>query len=294
MKVIKFIIIAFFICFCLTACTGKKSGAEDTEKIFRTWSSDGEKPPKTRFIPKEASLPEGAKPWGGTVSHHLLTDVLIDDWFTELAEARKIKTFYILSPSHWGLSLYDFSLTNGSWQTKDGLVHSEKDKTEHLSRLFDVHFDDKVFVYEHGVSTLIPYIKKYFPDAKVVAIAYYGEPPVNMNLATKLYETVTKVFSIKDKESFLLISSDFSHKSDMEKTAEKDAKSRYFLTSLKPSAWTLGICDNRPAMYLLSKLFTEKTQCTIQRNTNAYKLSDETDPEDITSYFFTYFWEKED
>jgi len=35
----------------------------------------------------------------------LISDALINDWFTELAEARKIKTFYILSPSHWGLSL---------------------------------------------------------------------------------------------------------------------------------------------------------------------------------------------
>ncbi|MGI5065017.1 AmmeMemoRadiSam system protein B [Treponema putidum] len=289
----KFINTIFFVCFCLIACTGKKGGTQDSEKVFRTWSSDGERPPVTRFIPKESSLPTGARPWGGTVSHHLLTDALINDWFTELAKARKIKTFYILSPSHWGLSLYDFSLTGGSWQTNDGLVNSEKDKAEKLSRLFDVPFDDSVFVYEHGVSTLIPYIKNYFPDAKVVAVAYFGEPPVNMNLAVKLYEAVKEVFSVKDKDSFLLVSTDFSHKSDMEKTDKKDAKSRYFLTSLKPSAWTLGICDNRPAMYVLSKLFTEKTQCTIQRATNAYKLSDETDPEDITSYFFTYFWEKD-
>ncbi|UTC77225.1 AmmeMemoRadiSam system protein B [Treponema sp. OMZ 799] len=290
----KFIKALFLICFCLTACTGRNGRPEDAEKIFGTWSSDGERPPATRFIPKEASLPEGAKPWGGTVSHHLLTDALINDWFTELADARDIKTFYVLSPSHWGLSLYDFSLTQGSWNTKDGLVHSEKEGCEKLARLFNVPFDDEVFVYEHGVSTLIPYIKKYFPEAKVVALAYYGEPPVNMNLAGKLYETIKKVFSVKDEDSFLLISSDFSHKSNVEQTAAKDAKSRHFLTSLKPSAWTLGICDNRPAMYLLSKLFTEKTQCTIQRGTDAYKLSDETDPEDITSYFFTYFWEKED
>ncbi|UTC64080.1 AmmeMemoRadiSam system protein B [Treponema sp. OMZ 788] len=289
----KFIRILFLICFCLTAC-GKSGGPEDSKKIFETWSSDGDRPPKTRFIPKEASLPAGAKPWGGTVSHHLLTDALINDWFTELADARKIKTFYILSPSHWGLSLYDFSLTQGSWNTEDGLVHSDKERSEKLAGLFNVPFDDEVFVYEHGVSTLIPYIKKYFPEAKVVAVAYHGEPPVNMNLAVKLYDTIKKVFSAKDEDSFLLISSDFSHKSDIEKTAEKDAKSRYFLTSLKPSAWTLAICDNRPAMYLLSKLFTEKTRCTIQRGTDAYKLSDETDSKDITSYFFTYFWEKED
>lgn len=113
MKVIKFIITVFFICFCLTACTGKKNETEETEKIFRTWSSDGERPPKTRFIPKENSLPNGAKPWGGTVSHHLLTDALIDDWFTDLAEARTIKNFLYFKPFSLGSFSVRFFFNKG-------------------------------------------------------------------------------------------------------------------------------------------------------------------------------------
>ncbi len=308
--------------FLLFAC-GKKLGNTNEQKlketeparkreVFYCWDLFEASLIPTKLIRKEASLPKNALPWGGTVSHHLLTHVLIDAWFAELAEHRPngIDLFFILSPSHWHLSLEPYSLTDGSWKCKNGFVNSAIAETEKLKNILAVNYEPFVFKYEHGVDSLMPYIKKYFPNAEVVAIAYNGDPPVNMNLVKKLEQALRQVFSIEDarnnlkpksgnnknverKNAFLLISTDFSHHSDIEKTNKKDAKSRAFLTSLNPDLWTLGICDNRPAMFILSSLVTPKTKSTIQWATNALALSNETDPEDITSYFFTFFWEEE-
>ncbi len=288
-------ILSFLFLFssCTAGNTDKKSKPEKLP-VFSTWSSRNEALPNTRPIPLETALPENAKPWGGTVSHHLLTDALINEWFSVLAAARSdIALFYILSPSHWGLSLYDWALTNGCWDTALGHVASSAEHSAQLSQLLGVPYDNGVFVYEHGVSTLIPYIKQYFPKAQVAVIAYNGEPPVNMQKAEKLVKTITEVFSKNpDEKAFLLISSDFSHQVNYVVTAQRERKTRRFFETRNPDTWVYAVCDNRPAMYVLSRLFTEKTMCTIQRSTNAYELTPKTDPNDITGYFFTYFWEK--
>ncbi len=269
------------------------------ENTFFCWDTFDASLEKTKPIKKEASLPENAIPWGGTVSHHLLADKLIDEWFKELAEHRPngIDLFFVLSPSHWNLSLETWSLTDGSWKCKNGFVDSRKKECEKLKNDLAVEYEPIVFKYEHGVSAVIPYLKKYFPTAELVVIAYNGEPPVNMNKVKKFKSALEKSFSIKNakdkKNAFLLISTDFSHHSNLERTKAKDAKSRAFISNINAKPWVLGICDNRPAMYILSKLATEKTQSTILYHTNALELSEKTNPDDITSYFFAYFWEDE-
>ncbi|AGT44227.1 AmmeMemoRadiSam system protein B [Treponema pedis] len=287
---LTFILIILF-CFSCNKNTNKNS--EENIPVFFTWEAEGIVPNKTNFVKPEKELPEGVFPWAGTVSHHLLADSLIDEWFSRLASARDIKIFYILSPSHWKLSVYDWALTDGKWKTKNGFVESSKEHTESLSKALDVPYDHRVFKYEHGVSVLIPYIKKYFPEAKVAALALWGEPPVNTVKTKKLAKVIAEHFNIQDKDSFLLISSDFSHKSNLKKTEEKDAKTRAFFENITSLHWTSCICDNRPSIYVLSTFITEKTQCTVQRKATSYDLDDTGNTEDITSYFFTFFWEKE-
>ncbi|PIE98803.1 MAG: AmmeMemoRadiSam system protein B [Treponema sp.] len=270
--------------------------SSEENQVFLSWDTKPQKQPKVNLIEAEQRLPKGAFPWGGTVSHHLLAGELIDEWFLKLKQARDVDLFYVLSPSHWNLSIYDYSLTDGSWKTNNGLVLSDKTKVNKLAGILNTPLEHHVFKYEHGVSTLTPYIKKHFPEAKVVVIAYNGEPPIDMKKTEKLGRAMKKMFSpktAKKQNAFLLVSTDFSHHGNFSKIAENDARTRKYLSSLNPDSWTLVICDNRPAIYLISKFSTENTKCTIQHATTAYELTDETDSADITSYFFTYFWEDE-
>ncbi|WP_252722549.1 AmmeMemoRadiSam system protein B [Treponema phagedenis] len=285
----------------LNAANTENAGATSPDKekalpVFSTWESIKMDVPNILPCKQEDQLPEGAAPWGGTVSHHLLTGKLIDDWFIELVKRRKIDIFYILSPSHHGISLYNYALTMGSWGTNGGLVETFIPDAKALAKKLDVPFDDQVFTIEHGVFTLMPYIKKYFPNAKVVAIANLCDY-INIYTVQKLADAFMPFFDVNkstEKENkFLLVSTDFSHHHNLEKTLSNDAKSRKFLKERDPARWELVACDNRPACYILSRLFTENTRCTIQYHTNALYLEPkEVDPEDITSYFFTFFWEE--
>lgn len=255
----------------------------------------------TTKIEQEASLAPNTTPFAGIVSHHLLAHTQIDAWFAELARHRKdISTFLVLSPSHWNLSTGFFSVTFGSWVVSgnvgaaDGaqqLVGTDFEIENKLKEALDARIDDAAFASEHGVSTLAPYIKKYFPQAKIAALIYSGEPPLNQPMAEDLCNAVSGCLDLAEPQKdsvFLLVSSDFSHHQNPATTKQRDERSRLFLENPQNESWILAVCDNRPAMYLLGKLLPEDAQTTILCNTNSYELCHE-GADDITSYFFCLF-----
>lgn len=226
--------------------------------------------------------------WGGTVSHHALANDYIEDFFKTLSNSRKIKTFFIICPSHYGLSTYEWSVANGTWKTDDGkTVQTDLKKAQQIASVLNVDFDPQVFTIEHGISTLTPFIHQYFPEAKIVAIAVHGEPPMNVEYANKLYNSIKPFFTDKTrKDNFLMISTDFSHHGNQEQTKIKDERSALFFNNLSKENWIMCGCDNRPGIYTMSRFINEKTKVNYLKHTTSYEICGEGE-DDITSYYFS-------
>lgn len=261
--------------------------------VYHTWQSLHERAYGEPLAPVPAEVPpRGFFPWAGVASHHLLTHDYLDAWFSCLAEMRTPRVFYILSPAHYGVALEPYSLTAGSWESGFGLVESDGDKARELAGRLEVELDDRAFQVEHGVSTFMPYIKKYFPGAKVVAIAYEGEPPVHIPASGRLAEIIKSEFDEAGKrENFLLISTDFSHHAGPEETRKRDYFSERYLRNPGVISWNMVGCDNRPGIYVLDKLGKNKLTASILYHTNSWEIAHQ-GKDDITSYFFAYFADK--
>ena len=224
------------------------------------------------------------------MSHHLLVGEHIDEFFAHIKAERDVETFFIICPSHYGLSVQPWSVADCSWKVgSDAYVETDMGKAQVVLERLKVPYDPQVFPVEHGASALMPYINKYFPGAKVVVVAVNGEPPVNSLYNRPLAEALLPFFSKNDKEkNFLLISSDFSHHVNSEKTKARDDMSEIFLSEADPDKWVFCSCDNRPGMYLLSRMMSDKTESQILCHTNSYEFTGEGE-DDITSYFFVLF-----
>ncbi|MDR0464902.1 MAG: AmmeMemoRadiSam system protein B [Treponema sp.] len=270
--------------------------------LYHTWLSLKEMEYKSSGTSPLAlpvnTAPHDFFPWAGIVSHHILAHDYIDAWFFHLSQMRDIKRFFIISPDHYGVSLQPFSLTVGNWDSgisdgaSGGFVKSDSDKVIEIAGLLEVSLDPNVFFMEHGISALMPYIKKYFPDAEVIAIAVNAESEVNTRTGGKLADVLEKEFDKKGKnENFLLISSDFSHKGGIEETSLNDYKSIHYLKNINDALWNTVICDNRMGIYILDRLGKRNSESVILYHTNSYNISGY--DEDITSYFFVYFADKE-
>ncbi len=271
----------------LTGC--RKPAASG--QLIKTWDAAGEEiPPVIYEPPLEALPPAKAELWAGTVSHHLLADKQIDGWFSEIAKHRKVETFFIICPSHYGLSTQEWSLDNCCWETKTGIICTDEKKEREIAASLGVSFEPQVFPDEHGVNTLIPYISRYFPKAKVCVIAVHGEPPLNQKNAQMLADSLAPYFTEAGrKKNFLLISTDFAHHGDLEGTDFKDNRSREFFNNPSDSTWIFCGCDNRPGIYVISRFLTKDTKNAVLYHTNSFELSG-LDGNDITSYFFSLFY----
>jgi len=266
---------------------------EEAPTLYHTWHFIKEREygepvnPPPREIP-----PPDFFPWAGIVSHHLLAHDYIDSWFSRLVKMRDVSCFYILCPSHWGLSTEPYSLTDGSWVTGFGTVDSDRENVRKLEKLLNVGLDKRVFDVEHGASTLMPYIKKYFPKALVLVIAYDGEPPLNVPKSTLLADALDNFFNKNGKrENFLLISTDFSHHGNLELTEKRDNNSLMFLNDPTANSWFTVGCDNRPGIFTLDYLGKSNLESFILYHTNSLEISGEWE-HDITSYFFAYFGDR--
>lgn len=266
--------------------------AEKQGQIIQTWDYLGEAIPPIIYSPElEALPPEGSLVWAGTVSHHLLADKLIDNWFSEIAKRRTVENFFIICPSHFGLSVQEWSLDDCCWQTANGMVYTNTEIEQAIANTLGVEYDPQVFPFEHGVNALVPYISRYFPNAKICVIALFGEPPLNQRSAQKVAEALEPYFSDSGKKkNFLLISTDFAHHGDYEGTAFKDSRSREFFNAPSESTWVFCGCDNRPGIYALSRFLTPDTKNAVLYHTNSFELSGQ-DGNDITSYFFSLFYD---
>ncbi|MBP5464049.1 MAG: AmmeMemoRadiSam system protein B [Treponema sp.] len=276
---------------------GTSRGAGDSARqeyggpTFSTWEKEGKAVNPAFTYPAPAESPRADFiPWTGTVSHHFLTDPLIDAWFKEIRKRREVRHFFILSPSHFGLSTRDYSVADGRWECAAGnFVYTNRELSSRLCAALGVDYDRQVFYDEHGVSTLIPYIRRYFPAADVIAVAIQGEPPVNMDYCRKLYKAVAPFFDAEGKqENFLIVSSDFSHHGTPEQTAFKDGISRTFFDHPTRENFIAAVCDNRPSVYVMSSLFGADVKAFVLFHTNSFTISG-MDKDDITSYFFSLF-----
>ena len=302
MKILLFVLIlSVFSCNKnINEPSANKESAVSQIPLYHTWLSLKEMEYKSSGALSVNNVPRDFLPWAGIVSHHILAHDYIDAWFFHLSQMRDIKRFFIISPDHYGVSLQPFSLTIGSWDSRIsgnasgsiGFVESDRDKVNEIAGLLEVSLDPNVFFMEHGISALMPYIKKYFPEAKVIAIAVSAESEVNTRTGGMLTDVLEKEFDIKGKlENFLLISSDFSHKGGVEETALNDYKSMQYLKNINNAFWNMVICDNRMGIYVLDRMGKKNSESVILYHTSSYDISGY--DEDITSYFFVYFADKE-
>lgn len=130
-----------------------------------------------------------------------------------LSKNVKPKRVIVIGPSHRyflngaSISLFD------SYESPLGELAIDKKFALDLMKRYDwLNFDENAHM-EHSTETQIPFIKNYF-DTKVLEIVY-GKIDflVLSNLITEL---------LKDKESFIVISTDLSHFYDLEKANNLD------------------------------------------------------------------------
>lgn len=152
--------------------------------------------------------------------------------------------------------------------------------------------DHDAFYYEHGIGTLTPYIKKYFPKSTIVPILQ-REKPLKLDRLEELGKVMTDLVKKDPSKYFVMISTDFSHHFNLEDTLENDKRSRHFLLNPYKDNIISAANDNIGGLYSLATIADNVgwQRTSILYNTNSFYISSEGE-DDITSYFFSFFYTK--
>jgi AmmeMemoRadiSam system protein B len=173
------------------------------------------------FYPSVEKYPRAAsgdrKIAGGVISHHDLASDLIAQFFSELSAGREIKTFILLGPNHDNIGRSPVISAQVRWQTPIGAVDTDEILLEKLRQSGLVSLDEEHLTPDHAVTALLPFIRYYFPGAKVVPLLFTSEE--TMNKSTLLSRQIA---SIGGEDTFVLASLDFSHYLQASQAAEKD------------------------------------------------------------------------
>ena len=138
-------------------------------------------------------------------AHHLLVADKIAQTFQAIGN-EDVRTVILVSPNHFGVGRSFAQVSLGSWKTPYGILEIDKNAAQKLLAEDTVlRQEEEAFENEHGIAALTPFIKKSFPNARIVPIV------VHDNLTSKEAQDIGTAMAQTLPHAILIASADMSH-----------------------------------------------------------------------------------
>ncbi len=200
----------------------------------------------------EKTFPQGTAARAVITSHHLLAAPLIARSYRAVARD-DITRIILVSPDHFQTSFPEDVLaftTDAPWEALFGDITADKTYIASLTQEHkEIANNKNPFLSEHGIYTEIPFIRHYFPQAKVVPLILKN----NYNYAD--FEQLGDILaqSVPDPgKTLLVVSSDFSHHATHTTAQSQDRESIAVLQNLTDSKFDYLNNDCRSCIALLA------------------------------------------
>jgi len=201
------------------------------------------------------AAPQPLKLTGIAVPHHLLAADLIARGFWA-ASAGSYDRIVVLSPDHFNRSRRPLATTRQDFATPFGTIRNDTGATEALlanTALFD---DSDLFGREHGVGALLPFVRHFFPDARLVPIAVsYGSTQPDWDAAVAALQTLLTPGTL------VVQSTDYSHYLTQQVAVRRDQETLNVIAANDPAMVARLVqpdhMDSKGSQYIQMRLQTE-------------------------------------
>ncbi|MEI6296420.1 MAG: AmmeMemoRadiSam system protein B [bacterium] len=157
------------------------------------------------------------------VPHHLVASEPIAVGIRLMASSSP-NLIVIISPDHFGRCAKLLCTTRGVFRSFFGDVSvSEKDVLE-LEKNSELVDNSRLFSEEHGIFTVVPFLKHYIPNAEIIPIVMSQKGNGSEKERAEVIDLLKPLLSRKDVG--LVISSDFSHYLPLKGSKEMDTKTQ--------------------------------------------------------------------
>jgi len=227
----------------------------------------------------------------GVISHHLLAKEIIQEFFKYISLKEKPESIILLSPDHFNsgtlcekASFITLSLGVKNFKNlkvNDFLLRNLIEKNNFC-------FSNSSIEKDHGITNLLPYIKSYFPDTKILPILVPSDvSEEQMDLFIKTINSQASLHTI------VIASVDFSHYLPKNAAQFHDKKSIRVLLNFEKEEFKNIEVDCWQCLYgarLFAKLQNKEKPKIINCGNSADFLKN-SNIDETTSYFSVVFEE---
>ncbi len=220
---------------------------------------------------------------GGIVSHHLLANIDIAHFFAEFTD-QSVCRVVILGPNHYFPHDDMVVTTDQGYETPFGIVETDTDLVTVLEEDGLAVIKSDTIEEEHSISSLVPYIAAYFPNATVVPLI------LNQKYDEGSLRQLADVLVKQSNDCTIVVASvDFSHHLYSNMSDLHDRRSIAALTQFDIASYRKLEVDSRSALAVASMYFDARgmKQLEVQRQSSA-NIFKQYDSEDVTSYVFAH------
>jgi AmmeMemoRadiSam system protein B len=272
------------ICSLLTSATFGAAFAGDGQP-FASMYIDPE--PFLQAIAKESWQRQPLRVTGISVPHHLLAADLIARGFAAAATNR-YRRIIIVSPDHFSRSRRPMATTRRDIDTVFGPVENDHAVSSALLAAGDLFDDSDLFAKEHGIAALLPFVRRFFPTAKIVPIAIsYGATREQCDRAIAMLEQWI------GPDTLIVQSTDYSHYLPVDVARQRDQETLNIIAANDAAAVFRLLqpdhLDSRASQYLQTQLQNRfyHSSATVIANRNSTEYSGPADR--TTSYIVTVY-----
>ena len=221
--------------------------------------------------------------YGGVVSHHLLANIDIAKFFYEFSD-QEVDRVIIIGPNHFYPTTFPALSTTYDYETPFGEVRLDNEFIEGLVSDKLIQIDENTVDTEHAISSLVPYVAHYLPDAELVPII------LTRNAPDSLLEGLADYLKKNNTENTIVVASvDFSHHLYSNASMLHDLRSVAAIKSFDiESLSELEIDSPQSISVLLQYLEAIGAKDVSLWQQNAASIFDEYDIDDVTSYVFAH------
>jgi len=217
---------------------------------------------------------------GVLVPHHLLAAKLVAGAFGRIATDRDA-TVVLVSPNHFSAGRGRIITTAASWRTPYGTLPGDCAAVEALKAAGAASVEEAPFEKEHGVSGIVPFIRKSLPHARVVPVIVRDDAS-DADLE-KFAQAARRIFG---PDTLFVASFDFSH--ELTDTAAKfhDRMSLAVVDAFDDAGARALDIDSMPGLRLSMRLLEQAgaPRFSLVEGSNSSELTHRPDQPDVTSY----------
>ncbi|OJI06404.1 AmmeMemoRadiSam system protein B [bacterium CG10_46_32] len=222
--------------------------------------------------------------------HHLLASKIIASLFAS-ARSETIDTVIIIGPNHDDVSPSTITTAHLTYKTPLGDAATDDSLVASLSDFLGITPFVDAFAHEHSVGALIPFVRYYFPEARVVPIIF------NSTATRADADRVAQWLSKNaDESDLVVVSIDFSHYLTEQKADQNDELTeRLMVAGNVEEIMRLNnaYVDSPPSLASVLLYAVKKgLHMAIRYRANANDFTEQTYAE-TTSYFGIAFTEQE-